>query len=124
MSRRGYNTTTGRTKDTKIKQLRDFNNWVKTMLINAYCHEGYAVLDICGGRGGDLHKLGKRNISFLVLADNARENVVEAEKRYREVWFKFPAYFMCEDCFGVDLSQKLPPGVCFDFVDSKSSHST
>ena len=113
----GYNTTTGRTKDTKIGALRSFNNWVKSMLINTYCPDrGAVVLDICGGRGGDLHKFGRKNISFLVLADNARESVVEAEKRYRETGFKFPAYFICEDCFGVDLSQKLPPGICFDLV--------
>ena len=72
---------------------------------------GYAVLDICEGRVGDLHKLGKRNISFLVLADNARENVVEAEKRYREVGFKFSAYLTCEDCFlGWTSARSCRPG--------------
>lgn len=113
----GYNRTTGRGKTTRIPGVRSFNNWVKGILINAYCPEGAAVLDICGGRGGDLHKFRQRNISFLVLADNAEESVVEAERRYQECNIPFPAYFICEDCLGVDICRGLPQGVCFDLVN-------
>ena len=112
----GYNNTQGRSRDTAILQVRLFNNWVKKALIMAYCPPGGAVLDICGGRGGDLRKFSDRKISFLVHADNASVSVAEAERRYLDGRLPFPAYFICADCFSVDLARLLPAGMCFDFV--------
>ena len=51
-----YNKTEGRTEETKIQELRDFNNWIKNSLINLFCPVNSNVLDICGGRGGDIRK--------------------------------------------------------------------
>lgn len=50
--------------------MKNFNNWVKSVLIKSYCSPGYYVLDICGGKGGDLPKWSKGNIGNLVLAGN------------------------------------------------------
>lgn len=112
-----YNKTTGRGETSRISGVRNFNNWIKSMLINTFCPEGAFVLDICGGRGGDLHKFNKRKISFLVLADNAEESVKEAENRYTSGVFSWGAYFICEDCLGVDICKKLPPNITFDLVN-------
>jgi mRNA (guanine-N7-)-methyltransferase len=47
--------------------LRRFNNWVKSVLIGSYVREGDIVLDICGGKGGDMPKWTHGRISHLVL---------------------------------------------------------
>jgi hypothetical protein len=55
-------------KQSKIIQLRSFNNWVKATLISEHCKPHSSVLDICGGKGGDLRKWKIANVSHLVLA--------------------------------------------------------
>lgn len=51
-----------------IIQVRHFNNWIKSVLIGQYVRPGDTVLDICGGKGGDLPKWNHGGIHHLVLA--------------------------------------------------------
>lgn len=53
---------------SKILQLRNFNNWVKSILIQQFCPRGATVLDICGGKGGDFPKWAKQKVKLVVLA--------------------------------------------------------
>jgi hypothetical protein len=55
-------------KDSKILQLRNFNNWIKSLLIAKYCPKNAVVLDLAGGKGGDLLKWKQAKINRLVLA--------------------------------------------------------
>lgn len=48
---------------SKILALRKFQNWVKATLINTYAEKGAAVLDLACGKGGDLMKWSKVEIS-------------------------------------------------------------
>ena len=66
-----YNKTEGRTEETKIQELRDFNNWIKMSLINLFCPVNSNILDICGGRGGDIRKYKFKKVNYYVLFDNA-----------------------------------------------------
>ena len=43
-----------------------------------------SVLDLCCGRGGDLHKWGKQNIAHYVGIDLSLSLVKEAQRRYIE----------------------------------------
>ena len=61
--------------------MRNFNNWVKSILIRTYLSRGGgSVLDLCCGKGGDLLKWKEGRIRHLVCAGehqgvNLYENV-------------------------------------------------
>ena len=76
-----YNKTEGRTEETKIQELRDFNNWIKMSLINLFCPVNSNILDICGGRGGDIRKYRFKKVNNYVLFDNADLLIKEANIR-------------------------------------------
>ena len=67
--------------------VKKFNNFIKTVLINQFCRclgEGISVLDLCCGRGGDLHKWAKKRIAHYVGVDLSSALVREAKRRYTQ----------------------------------------
>ena len=48
--------------------MRNFNNWVKSVLIRSFLLGGATVLDLCCGKGGDLLKWKEGGIDYLVCA--------------------------------------------------------
>ena len=63
-------------KQSSLFHLRNFNNWVKSVLIGENCPQHAIALDICGGKGGDLKKWQIAKVSQLVLAgSSSNENV-------------------------------------------------
>ena len=48
--------------------MRNFNNWVKSVLIRGYVQRGAIVLDLCCGKGGDLLKWKEGRIGYLICA--------------------------------------------------------
>jgi mRNA (guanine-N7-)-methyltransferase len=104
--------------------LKCFNNWLKTVLLSLYCRKGDFVLDLCGGKGGDLGKWARLGVGALVLADVASESVKQAAERYADVRHKhaFPCHFVDADCSlpqlwrrNPELNRFLEYGL-FDFV--------
>jgi len=108
---------------SKILHLKNFNNWVKSVLINKFCNRNDCVLDIGGGKGGDLMKWKVANISHLVLADIAKDSVLDAQNRYEERSdMKFTAKFIVADCCQKDVLKKfLPKDFQFDLVSCQFS---
>ena len=79
---------------SKIFYMRNFNNWIKSMLINKYLTmvrdksplgTPLRVLDMCCGKGGDLLKWTKGNISHLICCDIAEVSVEQCETRYKNL---------------------------------------
>lgn len=69
--------------DSLLFHMRALNNWVKSVLINEYSRrEGDCVLDLACGKGGDLMKWTKRNLSLYVGVDIAQKSLEDAIKRY------------------------------------------
>ncbi|KAI9922853.1 hypothetical protein PsorP6_001069 [Peronosclerospora sorghi] len=69
--------------DSLLFHMRALNNWVKSILINEYSrHEGDRVLDLACGKGGDLMKWTKRNLSLYVGVDIAQKSLEDAVERY------------------------------------------
>lgn len=100
-------TKTYRDRHSEIRDLRKFNNWVKSILINKATAQEVSwikpavipvppekylqVLDIGCGQGGDLHKW---QVSFTPLSryigiDLAEDSIQEAQKRYGEMVARF-----------------------------------
>lgn len=77
---------------SRIFHMRNFNNWIKSMLINEYITKirdssklgaPLRVLDMCCGKGGDLYKWEKAHITHLICTDIAAVSVEQCEDRYR-----------------------------------------
>ena len=62
--------------------LKKFNNFIKTQLIQQFCRatggSGLSVLDLCGGRGGDLFKWDQQQIAHYIGVDLSTSLVEEA----------------------------------------------
>jgi len=110
----------GNRSQSKILRLRNFNNWVKSLLIQTFCKSGANVLDLCGGKGGDFPKWAKQNAKLVVLADLAEQSVKDAENRYNQKRWKFDVLFFALDCFEGTLNKLLPP-ITFDLVSCQFS---
>ncbi|KAK4535645.1 hypothetical protein CDCA_CDCA05G1670 [Cyanidium caldarium] len=93
-------------RQSRILQLRNLNNWVKSVLISLHLRPGYAVLDLACGKGGDLQKFVRGHVSLWVGVDHARVSLQHALQRYNELPDEqrvFPAFLICADAFGVPL---------------------
>lgn len=104
-------------KRSRIYHLRQFNNWLKSVLIKLHARPGYAVLDLCCGKGGDLQKWAAVDCTTYFACDVAEVSVKVAMERYnglREAPFR-PVLYVC-DCFAVPLTDILPPDAVFDVV--------
>lgn len=79
---------------SRILYLRNFNNWIKSMLIDEYVTKvreskprgsGLKVLDMGCGKGGDLFKWRQGKITHLVAADIAATSVDQCKERYNDM---------------------------------------
>jgi SAM-dependent methyltransferase len=88
-----------------IKKMREFHNWIKTVIINTYCspiHETgskprrQSLLDIGCGRGGDILKIYHARIGEYVGIDPDFEGIYSATdgaiSRYNFLKGKFPDF--------------------------------
>ncbi|XP_071648961.1 mRNA cap guanine-N(7) methyltransferase [Temnothorax longispinosus] len=127
---------------SRIVYMRNFNNWIKSMLINEYVvkvRQGKSfgaslrVMDMCCGKGGDLLKWKKANISHLICADIAQVSLEQCQQRYNDMVNKkgskdrgfapiFSAEFITADCTKVRLREKfMDPSMQLDFVSCQFS---
>jgi len=94
--------------ESRIFYMRNFNNWIKSNLIGEFLEkvrakkEPISVLDLGCGKGGDLLKWKKGEISKLVGVDIADVSIKQAEDRYKTLRRQqdrslFAAEFHCVD---------------------------
>ncbi|EFN69462.1 mRNA cap guanine-N7 methyltransferase [Camponotus floridanus] len=122
---------------SRIVYMRNFNNWIKSMLIHEYVVKlkqgksfgaSLRVLDMCCGKGGDLLKWKKANISHLICTDIAQVSLEQCQQRYSDMVNRkgskdrgfapiFTAEFITADCTKVRLREKFAdPSMQLDFV--------
>lgn len=116
--------------NSPIFYLRNFNNWVKSVLIQEYTdkvrEKDYGkplrVLDICCGKGGDLSKWQKARVERAIFADIAEVSVQQCETRYHDLRKRcggrlYSAEFIAADCTKDTLRDKYSdPSINFDLV--------
>ncbi|XP_022821047.1 mRNA cap guanine-N7 methyltransferase [Spodoptera litura] len=117
--------------NSPIYYLRNFNNWVKSVLIQEYTDKirekdygrSLRVLDICCGKGGDLSKWQKARVEHVVFADIAEVSVQQCQTRYDELRARtrggrlYSAEFIAADCSKATLRDKYrDPSISFDIV--------
>jgi mRNA (guanine-N7-)-methyltransferase len=110
-------------KTSPIIEVRKVNNFVKSVLILEFSRRGDFVLDIGGGKGGDLNKWHKAQVDHLVLADVAEGSVKDAVERYNDAFkrgghakFRFSVTWIAMDCCSPLLRTELDRVDFFDVV--------
>ncbi|XP_053207654.1 mRNA cap guanine-N7 methyltransferase-like [Panonychus citri] len=112
-------------KESRIYYLRNFNNWVKAVIIAQALtkiqtmnerkdirNKSVTVLDIGCGKGGDLRKYRIHGVANLVCVDIADESLAQCRDRYREMTKLrhkgnlFDAFFIHADCTRDNLNIK------------------
>lgn len=121
---------------SRIVYMRNFNNWMKSTLITKYLSKvkqekdydsSLNVLDMCCGKGGDLLKWKKINVTHLICADIADVSVEQCKQRYEDIVKRnsyeanvasvFSAEFITADCTKVSLKEKYKNrDIQLDFV--------
>ncbi|MCQ2815867.1 MAG: mRNA cap guanine-N7 methyltransferase [archaeon] len=109
--------------------LREFNNWIKAVLINKSCNmlgkSNLSVFDICCGRGGDLKKFFFNKIKIYVGADLSPESLLNAMDRIKRInaeissnGHKTKCILVCEDVSSDKnkLMTKIDKLIKFDLV--------
>ncbi|KAF8638517.1 hypothetical protein AX16_010499 [Volvariella volvacea WC 439] len=119
-------------QESPIIGLKNFNNWVKSVLITQFAHAALAaspssrsngrgsrpmkkgpsgkVLDMGCGKGGDITKWSKARVKELFGVDIAAVSIDQARQRWQDLKGpKFEASFEALDCFTEPLSKVFPP---------------
>lgn len=90
--------------ESSILAVRNFNNWIKAVLISLYVKPGDAVLDLGSGRGGDLGKWCQRKIRMLTSVDVSAKSLEDAKVRLAAMpWCKFTAEWIHANAYTVPL---------------------
>jgi len=110
-------------QESPIIGLKNFNNWVKSVLITRFAHPALAastfqahfragrgqVLDMGCGKGGDITKWAKARIRDFVGVDIASVSVDQARSRWETMRPpRFEATFASLDCYTEPLSNAIP----------------
>ena len=110
-------------KESRLYNLRKFNNWIKSVLIAKFIPErteeeidedrGLFVLDMGCGKGGDLGKWQKQpKVQAYVGVDIAEVSIIHAEQRATELrGRRFSTRFFAMDCFIVLPLTFAPPNL-------------
>jgi len=99
-----------------ILHLRDYNNWVKSSVIDHFCPFPNAViLDLACGKGGDIPKFRLKNPSQMVFADCSLKSLERAFEKFQKMSDSCKATFIHGDSFGNDIT-KVFTGLKFHFA--------
>jgi mRNA (guanine-N7-)-methyltransferase len=87
-------------KKSAILRLRNYNNWVKAVLLHFNTVRGRPLLDLCCGKLGDMKKHAANHIGYLVAADLSATSITEALRRYNQTHdAHYVAKFIVANCF-------------------------
>ena len=67
--------------DVYFEKMRRFHNKIKEQLYNKYCKNTNWLLELCSGKGGDMHKWTFNNIKNVHGYDISERNITECKRR-------------------------------------------
>lgn len=95
-------------EDLFFERMRRYHNKVKEYLYNKYTKNSKHLLELCSGKGGDLHKWIHNNIGEVVGYDISEKNITECKRRINSMkglvqQFNFYQYDLCQS----DAAQEI-----------------
>lgn len=72
-------------KQFLFSNMRNFHNYIKRDLITKYAKNEEKLIDMCCGKGGDMHKWINSNIKYVIGYDINKEYIEEAKIRYSKI---------------------------------------
>ncbi|OHT10765.1 mRNA cap guanine-N7 methyltransferase 1 [Tritrichomonas foetus] len=94
--------------------LRQFNNWIKSTLIDRFCPSPNAtILDCACGKGGDIPKWKLKNPNEFVFGDISIDSLKVAYQKYQKVKTQCRATFIGGDTFSCNISSMIPKDTRF-----------
>lgn len=95
--------------ESNILYLRNFNNWIKSNLIQQYIsqtadnYKEIRVLDLGSGKGGDQLKWAKAFVSHVTFLDIAQQSIEQSQERYDKGRFRYSADYIVANFTTVDF---------------------
>ena len=112
--------------------LRNFNNARKRCLLTRFVWPQAEVLDLCGGKGGDLHKYADLRVRRVKLIDASAASIEEAQRRYTHSALKFDFETQCGDMIHLEeyapeksvdvVSCQFAIHYAFEFPETTAAH--
>ena len=117
--------------ESRILYMRNFNNWVKSVLIGETRRrhletrrrhggdkdEKIVVMDLGCGKGGDLLKWDKSFVGKIVLSDIAEKSLEQCKNRFKSRNRSYEAEFILADATRDTIQDKLKDKeIMFDIV--------
>ena len=75
-------------EDQYFEKMRRFHNKVKEYMYSKYARNVENMLELCSGRGGDMHKWLHNNVSNVMGYDISERNIAECKRRWGEAQAK------------------------------------
>jgi len=91
--------------DFFFERMRRFHNKVKEYLYNKYCKDTEYLLELCSGKGGDLHKWIHNNIKNVDGYDISEKNITECNRRIQTLQSKSQQNTINYNFFKLDLTK-------------------
>ena len=103
-------------KDIYFEKMRRFHNKVKEYLYNKYCKNNNYLLELCSGKGGDLHKWLYNNVKNVDGYDVSCKHIDECKRRFESLHLKDAP---CFNFYNLDLKKSDAPDVVYRNKQSK-----
>jgi len=103
--------------DVFFERMRKYHNKIKEYLYNKYCNNKESLLELCSGKGGDLHKWIYNNITNVQGYDISDKNIMECKKRVQSIGDKMKNYNY--DFYKLDLCNSNSDEIIFKNNASK-----
>ena len=82
------NNSSEKNGDFFFETMRRFHNKVKEYLYNKYSKNAGSLLELCSGKGGDIHKWVFNNIKNVYGYDISERNITECKRRFDQLQSK------------------------------------